>query len=267
MNALINSTAVINNQAVSIVDYKGMPVVTTAMLAEFYGTEPVRIRQNHSENKNRFEEGKHFHKIERQDLNDFVSSFKLLANQFDISPKARALTLWTERGAMRHAKLLETDQAWQVFEQLEETYFRGTQPKQVVLPNFLDPAESAIAWAEQYKFRQAAEQQLSITEPKATALDRISDTTSLFTVRQTAKIIKLKERELVNELLRRGWVYRDKRDALQPYAGKIAAGYVTTVMTAPIKQASGEERVFSQLRITTKGVTRLGYLAAKGVAA
>ena len=31
--------------------------------------------------------------------------------------------LWTERGAARHAKMLETDKAWDVFEQLEDSYF------------------------------------------------------------------------------------------------------------------------------------------------
>ncbi|EPT6592756.1 phage antirepressor Ant, partial [Escherichia coli] len=40
-----------------------------------------------------------------------------------ISPKARSLILWTERGAARHAKMLETDQAWDVFEKLEDCYF------------------------------------------------------------------------------------------------------------------------------------------------
>ncbi|MEY2864544.1 MAG: hypothetical protein RLY58_2251, partial [Pseudomonadota bacterium] len=112
--------------------------------------------------------------------------------------------------------------------------------------------------------KAVVEQRLAIAAPKAIALDQIADTTSLFTIRQTAKMIKSKERVLVNELLRRGWVYRDKRDVLQPYAEKIEAGYVTTVITAPVKQANGEEKVFSQLRITAKGVTRLGYVAAKG---
>ncbi|HHN9115727.1 TPA: ORF6N domain-containing protein, partial [Escherichia coli] len=44
-----------------------------------------------------------------------------------ISPKARSLILWTERGAARHAKMLETDQAWEVFEKLEDCYFSQKQ--------------------------------------------------------------------------------------------------------------------------------------------
>lgn len=40
---------------------------------------------------------------------------------------ARSLVLWTERGAARHAKMLETDQAWEVFEKLEDFYFSKKQ--------------------------------------------------------------------------------------------------------------------------------------------
>lgn len=257
----MNTTAVINSQAVSVVEYKGVPVVTSEMLADFYGTDTDNIKQNSSRNADKFIDGKHFFKLEGLELRDFKD---MVTNGHYVPKNTARLTLWTERGAMRHAKLLETDRAWEVFEQLEDSYFRIKQSNQIVLPDFTDPAQAAICWAEQYQARKAVEQQLAITEPKAIALDQIADTTSLFTIRETAKMIKSKERELVNELLRRGWVYRDKRDALQPYAEKIAAGYVTTVMTAPVKRASG--KVFSQLRITAKGVTRLGYLAAKGVA-
>ncbi|MEI5701445.1 ORF6N domain-containing protein [Acinetobacter baumannii] len=113
----------INDTQVSIINFKSIPVITTAMLAEFYGTEPIRIQQNHHENKQRFIEGKHFFKIVGQELKEFVTSLKLVANFPVISNKTRSLILWTERGAARHAKMLDTDQAWEVFEQLEDCYF------------------------------------------------------------------------------------------------------------------------------------------------
>lgn len=113
----------INDTHVSIVNFKSIPVLTTEQLANFYGTEPVRIRQNQHENKQRFIEGKHFFKITGQELKDFVSSLKLLTNFPAISNKVRSLILWTERGAARHAKMLDTDQAWDIFEQLEDCYF------------------------------------------------------------------------------------------------------------------------------------------------
>lgn len=73
-----------------------------------------------------------------------------------ISSKARSLYLWTERGAARHAKMLETDEAWSFFEKMEDAYFRQVQavpadPTAMGLPNFLDPVSSALAWAEAKK--------------------------------------------------------------------------------------------------------------------
>ncbi|EBS4407065.1 ORF6N domain-containing protein [Salmonella enterica subsp. enterica serovar Newport] len=40
-----------------------------------------------------------------------------------VGKNARSLTLWTERGAANHAKMLETDQAWNYHEDLVEFYF------------------------------------------------------------------------------------------------------------------------------------------------
>ena len=37
---------------------------------------------------------------------------------------ARTLYLWTERGASRHCKILDTEKAWEQFDHLEDTYFR-----------------------------------------------------------------------------------------------------------------------------------------------
>ncbi|WP_228267331.1 ORF6N domain-containing protein [Acinetobacter ursingii] len=125
----MNQIANINDAQISVVNFKSIPVVTTEMLADFYGTESKNIQQNHTRNKGRFIEGKHFFKIVGQELKDFVSSLKILTNLqpsqrgLQISPKTRVLTLWTERGAARHAKMLDTDQAWDVFEQLEDCYF------------------------------------------------------------------------------------------------------------------------------------------------
>lgn len=111
--------AQINDMQVSIIDFKSFPVLTTEQLAGFYGTESVRIQQNHNRNKDRFVEGKHFFKIVGQELKEFVTSLKIVTN----FSKVRSLILWTERGAARHAKMLDTDQAWEVFEKLEDCYF------------------------------------------------------------------------------------------------------------------------------------------------
>ena len=102
--------------------YQGVPVLTTEMLAQAYEVEPYQIRQNFRNNRERFVEGKHFFIITSGELKEFRLQVESFYSQ--ISPKVRALTLWTERGAARNAKMLDSDRAWDVFELLEETFFR-----------------------------------------------------------------------------------------------------------------------------------------------
>lgn len=112
-----------------VATYRNIRVITTELLAQAFGSEAIRIQQNHKRNAERFIEGKHFFKLIGDELQEFATSFKIVANP----SKVRSLILWTERGAARHAKLLETDQAWEVFEKLEDAYFlpaeRPTAPK------------------------------------------------------------------------------------------------------------------------------------------
>ena len=116
----MTNIAQINNTQVSIVNFKSIPVITTEMMADFYGTESKNIQNNFLRNSKRFIEGKHFFKIIGQELKDFKNqpSLRGLVNK-----RVSHLTLWTERGAARHAKMLDTDQAWDIFEQLEDCYF------------------------------------------------------------------------------------------------------------------------------------------------
>ncbi|EBG6384030.1 ORF6N domain-containing protein [Salmonella enterica] len=119
-------TTQISVETLSPITHNQIPVITTELLAQLYGTEPVRIRQNHHENKDRFVEGKHFFKVVGDELRNLRVALNYSQNP--ISPKVRSLILWTERGAARHAKMLETDQAWEVFEKLEDCYFSQKQP-------------------------------------------------------------------------------------------------------------------------------------------
>ncbi len=114
-------TVQISVETLSPITHNQIPVITTELLAQLYGTETIRIRQNHKRNMERFIEGKHFFKVEGKELKDLRVSLNY--SQIPVSPKTRSLILWTERGAARHAKMLETDQAWDVFEKLEDCYF------------------------------------------------------------------------------------------------------------------------------------------------
>jgi len=150
-NSISNSTSVKSDM--QIITHNSVPVVTTEMLADFYESQSVRIQQNHAKNNDRFEEGKHFFKLSGNELN----TLRLAFSELQISPKTRSLILWTERGAARHAKMLETDKAWEVFEQLEECYFNKKLAPVVSLPNFSDPVAAARAWADEVEQKRIAQ--------------------------------------------------------------------------------------------------------------
>lgn len=113
------------------ITYKGLPVVTTEMLAKAYGCSVKNIRDNFANNRERFTEGKHFYAL----TNGEVKAFRDCTESFGavVPARTRNLTLWLERGAARHAKMLNTDQAWDVFEMLEETFFRVVKPQPTAL--------------------------------------------------------------------------------------------------------------------------------------
>lgn len=103
-------------------EFKNQRIITTKVLAEEFGAAEKNINDNFSNNKERFIEGKHYYKLEGQALKEFKSSLPdFIGEPLKFAPK---LILWTERGAARHAKILDTDEAWDVYEELEETYFR-----------------------------------------------------------------------------------------------------------------------------------------------
>lgn len=111
----------ISAETISLIIHQNTPVITTELLARLYGTEVNNIKVNFTRNADRFVEGKHFYKAVGDDLKNLRVT--LSNSQNPVSPKTRSLILWTERGAARHAKMLETDQAWEVFEKLEDCYF------------------------------------------------------------------------------------------------------------------------------------------------
>ncbi|EMZ1771369.1 ORF6N domain-containing protein, partial [Escherichia coli] len=129
----------ISVETLSPITHNQIPVITTELLAQLYCTEISNIKVNYTRNSERFVEGKHFFKVVGDELKNLRVTLSNSQNLqpslrgLQISPKARSLILWTERGAARHAKMLETDQAWEVFEKLEDCYFsqgKTTQTEQ-----------------------------------------------------------------------------------------------------------------------------------------
>ncbi len=101
-------------------------ILTTKQLANIYDTDVDSIKHNFNNNIKHFEEGKHYYFLKGDELKEF----KNMVNDIPLVGKnANQLYLWTERGADRHCKILDTDKAWEQFDNLEETYFRAKENK------------------------------------------------------------------------------------------------------------------------------------------
>ncbi|RJT47250.1 ORF6N domain-containing protein [Rahnella woolbedingensis] len=128
MNSIATTESAIK-QGMQAIIHSGVPVVTTEQLSSFYGTGADNIKKNYSRNSSRFELGKHYFMITGSELRSFKDSVTF---GHLVDKRAPKLTLWTERGAARHAKMLETNRAWDVYEQLEDCYF--TQKEKIEAP-------------------------------------------------------------------------------------------------------------------------------------
>ena len=111
------------NEIINI-EHNNERVLTTEQLAQAYECDAKRISENFNRNADRFEEGKHYFKLEGDTLREFKMTNPQIAEQ---SLRAPVMYLWTRRGASRHSKMLGTDKAWEMFDQLEENYFNQPQ--------------------------------------------------------------------------------------------------------------------------------------------
>ena len=105
------------------IEMNNQRILTTQQLAEVYGASEQQVQQNFNNHKDNFVEGKHYYFLQGEELKAFKSHFDNIEVAIGVSKFASSLYLWTERGANRHCKILDTDKAWEQFENLEEAYF------------------------------------------------------------------------------------------------------------------------------------------------
>lgn len=136
-------------QIPNVLEVKGIRVLTTKQIAELYGADLNTVRHNFRYNKDKYILGKHYIEVYGEELRRLKTS-----GEFIPSLKyAKSAYLWTEKGALLHAKSLNTDKAWQVYDYLVDFYFRAKEqeaelpPKKEVVPTQTktEPIKSKVA--------------------------------------------------------------------------------------------------------------------------
>ncbi len=155
-------------QLPAIINVRGIRALTSEQIACCYEVKEKQIRQNFVNNRRHYIEGKHFIAFTGDDLRAFKNSVE----NFDLVGKnANVLYLWTEKGALLHAKSLNTDKAWEVYDYLVDHYFRAQEAKQTHIslsqPEKLPAAPLALP-----KVPTAPPQKLVVDVPQNTAIQR-----------------------------------------------------------------------------------------------
>lgn len=174
-------------EELQIIEYSNQRVLTTQQLAEVYETSVDNIKKNFQRNKERFIEGKHYYLLKGEDLKDFKN---LVTNSPLVDKRAPQLYLWTEKGADRHCKILDTDKAWEQFDNLEDTYFKVKEmfemPKSLpdALRKLADEVELTAKLQLENKIK---DQQIRELKSKSDYCDLILKSKSLCTINAIAK--------------------------------------------------------------------------------
>lgn len=115
-----NAITVGHTVKLNIVMFNGEPVLTFNMIDQAHGRQEGTAGHRFRENKQRFVEGKHYHRV------GYGDAAALEAYGVNVPP--RGLTLITKRGYLLLVKSFTDDLAWDVQEQLVDYYFDG-QPQ------------------------------------------------------------------------------------------------------------------------------------------
>lgn len=171
----------------TILEQKGVRVLTTAQLADSYGTDNRRISENFNRNKERFREGKHFILLQGDDLKRFSDQY---ANCVSVE-RVSKLYLWTEKGAWLHAKSLNTDQAWEAYEMLVDEYYRLTSSPYALPTTYKEALLQLVEQVEKTERLELANAQkdqiIHELKPKATYYDLVLQNKSLLSISKIAK--------------------------------------------------------------------------------
>lgn len=235
-----------------IIEHQNQRVLLTQQLAESYGTDNRIISNNFARNKERYQEGKHYFLLQGEVLKKFKTN-----HQIDDSLKrVNQLYLWTERGAFLHAKSLNTDKAWEVYDSLVEHYFNSKEAKPNALPTSYK--EALLQLVAQVEANEKLEleckmkdQQLGELKPKADYYDLILRSKALVNISQIAKDYGMSGEAMNNLLHELGVQYKQSNQWLL-YSKYQNQGY-THSETIDIKRSNGLPDVRMHTKWTQKG--------------
>lgn len=143
------------------------------------------------------------------------------------------------------------------------------------LPNFLDPAAAARAWADEVDAKHIAvakvaqlQNQIAQQAPAVAGLDRIANAAGAICISDAAKVLQLQPSKLTDLLLAKKWVYyRPGKPGYLAYQDRLQSGNLKHKLGRYPDPDTGDWKVKEQVLVTRKGLTNLAKIIAIDAAA
>lgn len=151
------------NQNLVPVEWNAQLVLTSAQVAKGLGCSFDTIRMNYKNHRELYVEGVHYYKLTGEALRTFrshVNNIYAPTSPYHISKYASNLYLWTYQGVVRHSKLIDTPEAWKMFDELERVYF-GVMKNTLPLEEEVTPDEEPILSEEKERTLKRMKKQLA----------------------------------------------------------------------------------------------------------
>ena len=224
------------------IEYQNIRVLTSNQIAKFYEVDSKVISYNFKNNENKYV-------IEKDYF--IITNENICYRDFQDNKKAhQPIYLWTEKGAFKHAKSLNTNKAWEAYEVLIDSYFKLKEIKERV--EEIDPIDIAKRYIEAETERRKLLENNTKLEKENKELNTICNdflsSKSSFTFAEVAKQLKECGRNKLFDFARKlGYIM----DNGQPYQKYINNG-MFVVRTVP-KTINEEVINFIQPLLTSKG--------------
>lgn len=245
------STVLIRNTPLPVVDFDGQRVVTLSMVDEVHQRPKGTAARNLRANESRFTEGRHLFKICADEFRRrFPGVISVMVTE--------DVTVLTERGYLILAKSLTDDLAWQVQEQLVDSYFRPSYAVAPALPQDYEEALVVLLGEVQQRKQLQAEnqelgEQVAAAAPKVKFHDEVVVSHGVHYIREVAQAIGTGQNRLFQFLREKGWLDRFN----VPYQNVIRAGYMVASPHPYKDPDTGERRTKFTPRVTGKGLVKI----------
>lgn len=228
------------------IENNGQRVLTTAQLAESYGTDGKTISKNFSNNKNRYVERKHYYHLTGDEL-------RAIRKFYDLPTNINSLYLWTEKGALLHAKSLNTDKAWEVYDFLVDNYFNPVRqlPQMSAMEMIAGVANNAVK-LERIQADQA--KQIADLQQKSTETsDKLNSALDVFTESMREQNWKENVNSTINNICRaNGLSYLATRSELYVELENVARCNLDARISRMQKRMKKAGATYRQIKSLTK---------------